>query len=270
MNCIVWTADLHSNCIDQEMKNQFFTHLKNARGDAILVGGDISDGARSLQVLEEMALKTGKTIYFVLGNHDYYGESIATIRRQAIKMHTKNPHTVYLTRDGVVSLDNNTVLIGCDGWGDAKEGSSLDSTIVLNDFSEIEDFRALSPEELEKKLQELGDEAAADLALLLERAFSQVNNVLFLTHVPPFKSVCYFANKGTDRDWNPYFVCKSTGDVLMQYLSKNPQKQCVVLCGHSHAKAFGQILPNLQVYVLGRADEGLPNFELLEIPKLFS
>jgi len=47
--------------------------LAEASADAIRISGDISLSARITGDLEEIARHVPDPVYFVLGNHDYYG-----------------------------------------------------------------------------------------------------------------------------------------------------------------------------------------------------
>ena len=47
--------------------------LAEASADAIRISGDISLSARITGDLEEIARHVPDSVYFVLGNHDYYG-----------------------------------------------------------------------------------------------------------------------------------------------------------------------------------------------------
>ena len=73
-------TDLHLDMVEPERFRQFVAHLQSEPSDAVVITGDIS---RSNVLLEHLAILEDLLrvpIYFVLGNHDFYGSSIAETR----------------------------------------------------------------------------------------------------------------------------------------------------------------------------------------------
>jgi hypothetical protein len=56
-------------------KPAFYARLREEQLEAILLGGDISEAASVTNFLAEIADVLRIAIYFVLGNHDFYGGS---------------------------------------------------------------------------------------------------------------------------------------------------------------------------------------------------
>lgn len=264
MTAMLWLTDLHLDAADSDLREQFFYELQEMPADFLLVGGDIGDGPLALQFLTELQKKSQKPVYFILGNHDYYGLSIDVQRLRAQKVADANPELCYLTKHGVVSLSSRTALIGHDGWADAREGKFLLSSVCLRDYFEIEDLKGRSSIELQEKLQELGQESAFEAEAKLRAALLTHQRVIFITHAPPFRSVCLYEGRMTDDLWAPHFVNKAMGDMLNRVMQEHPEKECLVLAGHSHHEAEAEILPNLTVKV-AHSTYGKPTYELLTV-----
>jgi predicted MPP superfamily phosphohydrolase len=257
---LVWSTDLHFDASDRTQYRLLFDLVNAHEPDAVLIGGDISNGASSLIHLTNLSKKIDKPFYFVLGNHDFYYGSITVIRNEAKKLSSEIPSLHYLTCNGIIPLSEQTALIGHDGWSDAKAGDYFNSDVMLNDYYFIEELKRLNQEERFQKLNELGEEAANYLKQNLVKALETYERVVLLTHVPPFEESCLYEGLPADGNWTPHFVGKATGDAIEGVMKENPNKQLLVLCGHSHWGQDIQILPNLRV-VTGHADLGIPNVQ---------
>lgn len=257
---IIWSTDLHFDSSDRTQYRMYFDLVIAHEPDLVLIGGDISNGSSSLAHLANLANVVEKPICFVLGNHDYYYESISKMRKAAKELTQEIPSLHYLTYKGIIPLSDQTALIGHDGWSDAKAGDFFNSEILLNDYFLIEELKRLNQEERYKKLNELGEEAAEYLKKNLLLALKRYDSIVMLTHVPPFEEACLHEGVFADHNWTPHFVGKSTGDAIEIVMKENPSKQLLVLCGHTHWGQDIQILPNLRV-VVGHCDLGLPNVQ---------
>ena len=257
-------SDIHLDFIDEEEREKFFEKLQGLQADFFLIGGDIADGRRALLFLEQLQTKVQKKIYFILGNHDFYGESIIVQRERAQMLTKRIPDLVYLTFSSYIPLSPELALVGSDGWADAQEGEFFLSNVSLRDYFEIEELKACSREERFETLKELGQDLANSAEEKLKKALELHDKVIFLTHPPPFRSVCLYEGSVTDDDWAPHFVCKAMGEMLTRVMLEHPSKNCVVYAGHSHHEAYAKILPNLEVYVTGSI-YGEPEFHSISL-----
>lgn len=257
---LLWTTDLHLDAFDKTQYRQFFELVLAQKPDILLIGGDISNGISSLSHLKELYKYINKPIYFVLGNHDFYYGSIVKIRAQAKKLSKELPGIFYLTDGGIIPLSKDIALIGHDGWSDARVGDFLESSVVLNDYYLIDELKKLNQEERQLKLNQLGSEAAAYLHKQLSLALETYDRVVLLTHVPPFQESCLYQGKPSDTNWAPHFVGQAVGEALEDIMSRNPKKELLVLCGHSHHGQDIHILPNLRV-ITGHSDLGIPGIQ---------
>jgi 3',5'-cyclic AMP phosphodiesterase CpdA len=269
MKRIAWLTDLHLNFVtDDDRIAALVRDISDARPDTLLVGGDIGEAPTFASYLDDLATALKLPIYFVLGNHDYYKGSVAAVRDAALSLSQKSKQLTWLPDAGVVPLTEKTSLIGHGGWGDGRAGNFLQSGVVLNDYLLIEELRdahgALYPIEnavltvpLLKKLQALGDEAADHFRAVIPSAIQTSNNILVLTHVPPFREACWHEGNLSDDNWAPHFVCQAVGEVLVEFMRQHPEKQMTVLCGHTHSFGRASILDNLEV-LTGQAKYGEP------------
>lgn len=216
--------------------------------------------------LRELEASLGRPIYFVLGNHDFYGGSNAGVRSAVAQACRESRYLTWLPDAGVIELAPDTGLVGHVGWADGRLGDYELSDIVLNDHLLIEevaplDVYLLGTEEDKAsrltKVQELADEAAEHIRRVLPQALESYRQVIVLTHVPPFREACWYRGKISGDDWLPHFACKAVGDVLLEVMQNRPDQRLTVLCGHTHARGDVHIRSNLLV-LSGGAEYGAP------------
>lgn len=257
---ILWVTDIHEDSCTPESLNLFIEEIARHDAPAVLVGGDTSNGQKSLDFLEILAEKTGKSLYFVLGNHDFYGHKIHDIREKAFALSQRNPNIHYLSDGDVCSLSESTGLIGHDGWADGRVGDFIQSTVSLGDYFLIDDLKDREGKELLDILHQLGDEAAEILGNSLEKALKKFSKIIMITHVPPFKEVCCYHGMPCDDNWGPHFVCDAMGKKIFSLMKAHPDVEILVLCGHSHTNAEAQILPNVRA-VAAESILGAPSIQ---------
>jgi hypothetical protein len=223
--------------------------------------------------LEWLAGRLDRPIYFVLGNHDYYGGSIHLVQQTVQQL--ESPWLHWLPAIGVVRLTRSCGLVGHGGWGDGRLGDALGTSVILGEYLMVEDFRRLSREgdplsifedrsELVRKQRELGDDAARMLEQPLVQALELFEDVYVLTHVPPFAEVVRHQGQEPEPAGLPGFCCHALGELLRETALRWPHRQLQVLCGHTHEASESQILPNLHVRCQA-ARYGYPDFQILEL-----
>lgn len=261
----VWVTDIHLNFLDWEGREKLFSSIRAFNPDFLFITGDIAEAPTLDTRLREMQQSIEKPIYFVLGNHDFYYSSVPQVRRSIAKLCDAHPYLTYLSGNGIVELTKTTALVGHDGWGDGRFGNYSQSPVRLSDNVLIQELIGLEYKEFIRKLRELGDEAASAIRESLHHAVDSYQNILFLTHVPPFKEACWYQGKVGNDDWLPFFTCKAVGDVLYEIMQNQRNCHVTVLCGHTHNAGMVQILPNLRV-ITGSAEYGVPHVQdVLEI-----
>lgn len=234
--------------------------------DGLLIGGDIAESGQAIVWLERLVHQVHVPIYFVLGNHDFYDGTIRHTRQEIVRLCRKHEQLHYLTDCSPIELrqssnlaEDSFYLVGEDAWGDATKGDFDNSFVKLSDFSRIRDFATLTSSQQKSELQSLGSHSAKRLSEKLKSLPAETRNILVLTHVPPFVESCWYKGQTADKHWSPFFVCGQTGEVLERFASEYPDRQIVVLCGHSHHAGSTRLSTNLVVHT-GNAEVGDPSF----------
>jgi Icc-related predicted phosphoesterase len=248
---LCWLTDIHLNFLSEEKKNKFYKKICETHCDAILISGDIAEASSINILLKEMARDINKPIYFVLGNHDYYHGWVDKVRNEMIELCQQEPLLNWLSENDCVELQNDTVLIGQDGWADGQYGDYQNSNVTLNDSRLISDLfnqAILGKNKLLNKMQELANQDAKQLENnLLKSTNNKTKKIIILTHVPPFEGACWHEGKTSYPDWLPFFTSKVMGEVILSIAKDNPAIDFLVLCGHTHSSGTYQPLPNLLV-----------------------
>jgi 3',5'-cyclic-AMP phosphodiesterase len=257
---IGWLTDLHLSFVSPRKRTTFYSRLRQQDLDAILLGGDIGEADSVPQFLAEIESSLQIPIYFVLGNHDFYGGSIAAVRAAVTRQAAASHWLRWLPASGVVHLTDATALVGHDSWADGRLGDFFRSAVLLNDYLLISELRGQEKRERYAQLNALGDEAAAFLERRASEALACRRNIIVLTHVPPFRESCWHEGRISDDDYLPHFACRAVGDRLAAIMQDHPGQTMTVLCGHTHSSGSARILGNLIVNT-GQAQYGEPELQ---------
>jgi len=259
---VAWATDIHLDFLGDEQVRAFAAALGEGEPDAVVLSGDLSHAELLEHHLRLLIGVLQCPVYFVLGNHDYYGSSIVAVRTAVVELCARRGRLRWLPACGVVALSQQTAMIGVDGWADARLGDPAGTTVVLNDFFHIAELSAtLDPRvraapallrgsdrgPLHAALQAQGAAEAARCDELLTAALASHAQVLVVTHVPPFAEACWHEGRLSDANWLPYFSCHALGEVLRAQARRHPQRRITVICGHTHGAGEAQIEPNLRV-----------------------
>ena len=263
---VLWVTDIHANMLLPDVFHKFLDELAERKPKAILIGGDIAVAWDITAVLSSFAKSLTCPVFFVLGNHDFYGGNIQTVRSQVLGLDHSN--LTYLSASGVNVLMENVALIGHDGWSDGRYGKFETSPVALNDYLKIQDLHHIDIGTREwvdrpgllKKLNALGDEAGTHIRKNLREAVQHYPTTLLLTHVPPFQEASWHEGRISDDQWAPHFTCKAVGDAIMEVMVEHPHRQLITLCGHTHSPGITQPLPNVKVYT-GHAIYGITQIQ---------
>lgn len=260
MKRLLWVTDTHLNFCQEEEVDTFLKVVGSESPDAVLIGGDIGVADSVEGYLRRFAEVLGVPCFFVLGNHDFYGGSIGQVRESVSGLCRESELLHWLPKTGIVELDQETCLIGHGGWGDGRIGSLATSQVELNDFRLIRELKGLDRLERYRTVSKLGDEAADHFRKALPEALERYRNVIVLTHVPPWKEACWHEGQISGPDWLPFFTCWAVGVELRDAIESRPEKNMLVLCGHTHSGGEARVLPNLTV-LTGPAEYGRPGIQ---------
>jgi predicted phosphohydrolase len=267
MTRLGWITDPHLVFLrDPEMRvfdpefDAFLDEIRRARLDRLLISGDISEAPELVEHLERLDDALELPIDFVLGNHDFYRSSFAAVRAQVAELTARRSRLGYLSARGAVEIANGVGLVGHDGFGDGRYGLYHFSDLTMNDDVYIEDLKVLDRDARLPLRKRLGDEAAAHLRRVLSPALEEYSQVIVLTHFPPFAEAALRRGKPCEYDALPFYACGAMGDVLLDAAREHPQRQILVLCGHTHERCEYSPCANLQVST-GAAEYGSPRLE---------
>lgn len=258
MSKLIWASDVHLNFLqnDEKLRHDFYEQLKEAEGDNILLTGDIAESHNVVMFVEEMQERTGKPVYFVLGNHDFYGSSVLAVK-QSVK------HLGYLPKNMGVPLSDDTILIGVDGWGDTRYGDYENSRLTMSDWLYIEDLKTeylKGMAKLKVQLMKLADSDARKLERRVLKAVKSFKKIIIATHVPPLEEVCLNAGRKSTPSGLPFFSSKCLSDAIVPIAKKNPGVDFLWLSGHTHSRARHKPCNNLTSKV-AKADYYYPQIE---------
>lgn len=277
MTKLLWITDPHLNFLRDASAVQIFGSYLNEEQefDAVVITGDIAEAPSVKPLLESFARGINKNIYFVLGNHDYYRGSIATVH-ESIRSLTQTKLIWLDDAKSPILLDETTALVGQGGWYDGRLGNPIKSRVVMSDFELIKDFRPHfhyrqwvdyeDRGDLLSVLRGMSKKQADDANQKLHAAAKVRKDIIFATHYPPFEGACWHEGTLSDSDWMPWFTSFSMGEMLAEVALDFPENKFTVLCGHTHSPGTYEHLPNLRV-LTGKSVYGAPDIAgVLELP----
>ncbi|MEE2786339.1 MAG: metallophosphoesterase [Myxococcota bacterium] len=257
MDTYAWLTDPHLDFLTTDALEVFAHTVGEEAVQGLFITGDIAEADSVIPCLKVLRNHIEFPIYFVLGTHDYYGAAIddVSVRVDAWSQGVTGVH--WMPSVGVVALSSTTALVGHGGWADGRVGNFLGSSIVLNDYRKITDLVGLTPRARLARLQSLGTQAATQLAPDLRAALTRYEEVIVLTHVPPFQEACWYQGRNDCNEWTPHFTCGAMGALLLRVAAEFSHRRIRVLCGHTHHGGVAEMAPNLTV-ITGAAEYGQP------------
>ncbi len=257
MSRLAWLTDVHLNFLGEDALESFLDEVRQARADAILLGGDIGEADSVVDYLARLDDAWDPPIYFVLGNHDFYRGSIQLVRQRASQLCKSRPKLHYLTTSRCFTLGPDVALVGHDGWADARVGNYERSVVMMTDYKLIAELAPFNKQQRQQALMALGDEAAEHIRQVLPTALANHQRVILLTHVPPLREACWYDGQISDDQWSPHFTCQAMGEAILDIMHDHADRELTVLCGHTHSPGRCQPLPNTEI-LTGGAEYGFP------------
>jgi len=251
---------VHFEFVDVDVVVAFCQRVIALEPAGLIIAGDIAQAPTVERYLRALDRALGMPIYFVLGNHDFYRGGIAEVRTAVSAVVERSEHLHWLSNIDYVSLTPETAIVGHDGWADARAGDYDTSPVMLNDYKLIAELSGLSHAERRQVLERLGDESASHFRRVLPLAFEQHRRVLAVTHVPPFPEASWYQGRISGPDWLPHFTSVAAGDAMVEAMAARPDRELIVLAGHTHSGGSVRIRPNLEVRV-GSAAYGSPDLQ---------
>ena len=268
---LAWATDVHLNFCNPERRTLFHEAVRSQDPDALLLGGDIGEAPGLIGELRALEVKLRMPIFFVLGNHDYYRSTFDQVEARMRALAQESAALRWLPEAGVIELSPEVALAGHGGWADGRNGDYWGSNLELSDYLYIGDFLGLGRRERLALLNRQGDAAAAWVRRVIPPALERFRRLIVLMHVPPFQEAAWYEGQMSHPHYLPHFSSRSTGEALVEAARAHPERDVLVLCGHTHGGGTLEVLPNLTV-VTGAAQYGMPavaGIIDLEAPRLF-
>ena len=261
MKQILWLSDLHLDKVLGDTRQKFYHRLSQAHGENVVITGDISDGRHLCNHLLELGEACGKkSLYFVLGNHDFYGSSLAKVHHEVHSLCKKQKNLHHLGHGEIIPLGEDQALVGHDGWADGRAGHGSKSRVRNPDFWSISDFKERNWQSCYKLMKVLGRRSGNYFERLLPHALSRYKRVCLATHVPPFTQSAWWNGKLCNYDFQPHYTNMSLGYTLWEMSTSFPSATVTVLSGHTHSEVSLALRPNLLIHTAG-ATRGDPRYQ---------
>ena len=252
MKRVVWLTDIHLNFLSETRVATFLDEIAGTNPDAVLISGDIAEAHDVCHYLELLQESIPASIYFVLGNHDFYHGSIRKTRADVARVCLEHPQLHYLTTENHADrLATQVGVVGHDGWADGRLGDYPRSLVTMLDWKLIEELKPHDRRSRWNVLKGLADESADHIRQVLPEALNQYRDVVLVTHVPPFLKACWHEGRISDAQWSPHFTCHAMGQAIREVMQAHPNNRLTVLCGHTHGQGESQPLQNVQVLTGG-------------------
>lgn len=243
---LTWCSDIHLEFLSDVAVAAFAKQLAEVQSDGIVITGDISISKQLVYHLSIIERAANKRVFFVLGNHDYYGSSIESVRKHMHELHNISQYLKYVSELGYVPFTSTTAIVGHDGWYDAAWGDWQNSALALNDWQSIQEFvlagGPVNKGAIVAESRKLAHAGVTHVMNGIKAAARYHKHIVVLTHVPPYAQL----SRG-DHDGLPWFTSKLMGDMLSNAAQSFPNIKFSVLCGHTHVAADHKPASNMTV-----------------------
>ena len=266
-----WITDPHLDHLkDTSQLIKFANTLNNRDSDGLIITGDIGESHNVCDLLGIMSGAYQRPIYFVLGNHDYYGDWMAVTRAKVQDTCASVPNGIlnWMPLAGPIALTQDTSIVGHGGFYDGRSGLGPRTNTMMTDFGErgifdLAEAAAYGRDSLFGALFQLGQSSADFLEQQIYAAIeTQARRILILTHVPPFKEASYFRGFPSKPQFAPFYVNQSMGEMLLRVAAEYPNIMFEVYAGHTHGDHHYEATKNLTVSVGSAWYTRQPTFQI--------
>jgi 3',5'-cyclic-AMP phosphodiesterase len=229
---------------------KMLSSILDEKPSGVFLTGDIShSGYTLIGDLEFFGKRIGRPLYFVLGNHDFFGSSFDKVHVQVRSLCKQYKNLIWMNEAGTIALNEETALIGKMGWYDARVGNP-DYIKYTLDWFLIDDFRALSTMKARvEKFRDIAEDSAKVLSRQLEAALDTYKTVYLLTHFPPWQEANRCHSWISEQFWTPYNTNYALGQALENVMEQHKKRYLVVLAGHTHSPVSIHIARNIECRV---------------------
>lgn len=251
---ILWYTDTH---FKPWTRFKILNSIQDEKPKAVFLSGDITYGPTLISDLKFLGERIGRPLYFILGNHDYHGSSIAKVHEEIRKVCAEYKNLVWVTEAGVIPLTEEVALIGAEGWYDARIGNPEYIKYTFDWFL-TEEFKKLpSMSARIDAFRKLADDSATLLSEQLEKAVKDFKTIYLITHFPPWREAHRASGTFMEQFWLPYNVNLALGQALEKVMEKHKNRNLIVLCGHTHTDCWIHVSRNIECRVNNASYTGL-------------
>jgi Icc protein len=259
-----WATDIHLDHLggDNQKLIRFGESLVKDNPSGVFLTGDLSIANQLIFHLAALERIVQRPVYFVLGNHDYYGAPIEPLRQRMRELTNVSPFLRYMPTMPYYSLTPATAVVGHDCWYDANHGDWQNSSFHMADWTAIHDFLPVNGNRatIVSQARLLAHAGVKHIHDGIKAATKYHKNIVVLTHFPPFPQAHIHEGQVGDNSALPWYTNKMLGDVMTDASKSFPGVNFTVLAGHTHGKATYQAAANLRVHV-GGAEYGNPQLQ---------
>lgn len=262
MKRYLFLTDTHFNFADKSLLRDPAKHLQKKQGielllqiqekdfDGILLSGDVINGPNIEKHLLWIEKILQKPVYFTSGNHESYKSSFRKTSQQIASACAKNSNLHFLDESAPISLSPTTALIGHTGWYDAGFRKPITPLVFIWDFVFIEDFRKCSSmKDRYALMKQKANQAARVLSKRLLEALKTHQEVILITHWPPWPEHFGKWFGLVDAFWKPYNSSRAIAEALESIMWSHPNQKLTVYSGHSHKPREEKISSNITLKV---------------------
>ena len=249
---LVFFADLHLERMEYPERRNFLRGIALRKEQIVVLGGDIALALSTPLFLSEIAIACSeKRVCFVLGNHDFFGDSVSRMKRIISYQCSHYTNLHFLDRGDVIQIGGTkSCLIGDSGWADARCGLKHRTYAPCREFELVEELRRGNRSESFQAMRFLADASAKMIGKSLEKAAAlRFNHIIVVTHVPPFHQAVKFHGKENSPIRLPFYVNVALGTKLLSFAKKHRNLKITVLCGHTHSAQICRIARNIEICV---------------------
>lgn len=168
-----WLTDIHLNFLKYNQRQDFLQELSKQAADCFFISGDIGEAESIVPFLEEIESAVKRPVYFVMGNHDFYGGSIQAVRSSVLDLTKRSDKLIWLNKTDFINLTEETALVGHDSWTDGRFGDFRGSAVELNDFRYIKELKLSDRSERLEAMQKLANEAVNHFKKVLPKVLKK-------------------------------------------------------------------------------------------------
>ena len=246
----LWFTDTHLNLAALGAKFDFYLKIEKEKPDGVFLTGDISNGSNTINDLKYLARNVEVPIYFVLGNHDYFYNSIDGMNDKIRLLCKEYPNLIWMTESNPIALNNEVSIIGTEGWYDAMVGDPKYIKYTFDWFM-ISNIRKLpSMKDRIEAFRKLADVSCNIIEKQLNKALDDgYKTIYMLTHFPPWVEATRDVGTIMEKFWLPYNTNLRLGKLIESIMKDRNKINLFILCGHSHCPLSIRVTRNINCQV---------------------